>query len=241
MVFPRYTPKPPVEKILMKRLIAALVFIALASSDAGAGTHHKKPADSNTPGSFDFYVLSLSWSPEHCKEVSSDHSAQCTVGSKLGFVLHGLWPQYNVGWPHNCSDDPLPADAWTSYPDVFPSEKLMQHEWATHGTCSGLSVPDFFALSKQLKTSITIPGAYTAPAGNLKATQDAMVAAFMTANSGLASGSVVAACSPKQHGWLQEMHLCFDKTGKSMACSADETKSTQSSCPAAGFKILAPR
>ena len=64
---------------------------------------------SDEPGQFDFYLLVLSWSPDYCANDGVDDVQQCTIGRKLGFVLHGLWPQYNKGYPGDCATTRLPA------------------------------------------------------------------------------------------------------------------------------------
>ena len=48
-------------------------------------------------GDFDFYVMALSWSPDYCASNGSNDPQQCSIGKKLDFVLHGLWPQYESG------------------------------------------------------------------------------------------------------------------------------------------------
>src|SRR5512143_921046 len=80
----------------------------------------------NTPGDFDFYVMSLSWSPDYCS--GNDDPQQCSVGKKLGFVLHGLWPQYNRGFPADCSKVKLSEDVQAKFPILYPSASLYTHE-----------------------------------------------------------------------------------------------------------------
>src|SRR5437763_15696110 len=83
---------------------------------------------------FDFYLLNLSWSPEFCH--SHPSAAECAMHST--FVLHGLWPQNRDGsYPQNCSSAPGPADP-SQYSELYPDPSLLRHEWAKHGTCSGL-------------------------------------------------------------------------------------------------------
>lgn len=51
-------------------------------------------ADGERAGDFDYYVLSLSWSPTWCAlEGDERGSPQCDADRDLGWVLHGLWPQ----------------------------------------------------------------------------------------------------------------------------------------------------
>src|SRR5579883_2363004 len=101
-----------------------------------------------TPGNFDFYVLALSWSPSFCEAADPERAgAQCEPGAGLGFVVHGLWPQDEYGFPTNCR----PAARFPSRmaletaKRIYPSERLARHEWQRHGTCSGKSPTDYFA------------------------------------------------------------------------------------------------
>ncbi|NJL42628.1 MAG: hypothetical protein HC935_03095 [Pseudanabaena sp. SU_2_4] len=48
-----------------------------------------------TPGKFDYYVLSLSWSPEYCASTSNPDPNQCSQ-RRYSLVVHGLWPQYEM-------------------------------------------------------------------------------------------------------------------------------------------------
>jgi ribonuclease T2 len=86
---------------LVKRCMTALTALVLVwNSPAEArkprsqqsGPQARQSQGSGTPGVFDYYVLTLSWAPEHCKEVISDTSAECSNRSNRsnrGFVLHG--------------------------------------------------------------------------------------------------------------------------------------------------------
>ena len=60
-------------------------------------------------GDFDYYVLSLSWSANWCAiEGDSRNSPQCDPAEDHGWILHGLWPQYEQGFPANCSTSMRP-------------------------------------------------------------------------------------------------------------------------------------
>jgi ribonuclease T2 len=43
--------------------------------------------NSGTPGKLDFYVLTLSWSPDYCAKNARPDPQQCNPGKKYGFVL----------------------------------------------------------------------------------------------------------------------------------------------------------
>ena len=60
-------------------------------------------ADGERAGEFDYYVMALSWSPTWCAlEGDARNSPQCDASADFGWVLHGLWPQYEKGWPSYC-------------------------------------------------------------------------------------------------------------------------------------------
>ena len=108
---------------------------------------------SRAAAKFDFYLLNLSWSPEYCH--SHPSAAECAAHA--AFVLHGLWPENSDGsYPENCSSAPGPSDP-TRYQDLYPDPGLLQHEWKTHGTCSGLSPDDYFNAAGTAFRSVRIP------------------------------------------------------------------------------------
>ena len=46
----------------------------------------------------------LSWSPGFCRTPAAARAGgQCDPGAGLGFVVHGLWPQYEHGYPQDCA------------------------------------------------------------------------------------------------------------------------------------------
>ena len=60
-------------------------------------------AEGEVAGDFDYYVMALSWSPTWCALEGDDRgSPQCDDDADNGWVLHGLWPQYEQGWPSYC-------------------------------------------------------------------------------------------------------------------------------------------
>lgn len=119
----------------------------------------KKPKPpKHKPGVFDYYVLALSWSRTHCDSRPDDASPQCAPDARRGFVVHGLWPQYERGYPENCrSVAPLSDELIAEQMDIMPSEKLIEHEWSKHGTCSGLPVELYFATLRNAFDSLALP------------------------------------------------------------------------------------
>src|SRR5262249_40589503 len=60
----------------------------------------------NAPGQFDYYVLSLSWSPSFCETATGNARRQQCGTRPFSFVVHGLWPQYERGFPESCLAPP---------------------------------------------------------------------------------------------------------------------------------------
>lgn len=181
------------------------------------------------PGQFDYYLLTLSWSPEHCAKVPSD-KVQCKDGKHYGFVVHGLWPQYNRGYPDTCSTTPaVPQTVVQEMLPVMPSEKLIQHEWEKHGTCSGKTVGDYFSLIKSTYQKIKIPPDFANPNRPVKTSAAQIRKQFRDSNPSL---QMAVACKGE---YLQEVRLCFDKTMQPTACSSG----VRDHCPASSV-IMRP-
>lgn len=112
-------------------------------------------------GDFDFYVLSLSWSPTFCiknKDLSKTED-QCKAGAQKGFVVHGLWPQFEHGYPRSCpSNKDVPDNGLAlQMLDIMPSTRLVRLEWERHGTCSGLEPKEYFQTLRAAREKINIP------------------------------------------------------------------------------------
>jgi ribonuclease T2 len=163
------------------------------------------------PGSFDFYVLSLSWSPGFCDTGGAAKAGdQCAEGAGLGFVVHGLWPQNTRGFPSDC-------DAGTVFPSraaldltrgVYPDVGLARYEWRKHGTCTGLSPTDYFRAVKRARDAVTIPQTLQQPREPQTLAPLDIARAFAASNQGLRSDTMAVTC---REGELQEVRLCFTK------------------------------
>lgn len=187
-------------------ILAAILFAGPASAQDYGGFNRRA-----APGEFDFYVLALSWSPTYCTlEGQRRDDVQCAQGRGLGFVLHGLWPQYARGYPDNCSAvarQPT-RQAMEVAGQVYPSEGLARYEWRKHGTCSGLDPAAYFSAARDARLAVTIPDA-------LKGGGDARTLApvdiarqFVSANRGLRPDMMAVTCA---RGQLQEVRICFAK------------------------------
>ena len=207
-----------------------LLLVALLSLAASAQA--RRPA--GEPGDFDYYAVALSWSPSYC--ATRNDPDQCAVGRRLGFVLHGLWPQYERGYPENCSTEKLPRHVKDKYSALFPSERLAEHEWKKHGSCSGLDPAGYFTLSGKLKSQVVIPRAFQQPASPVRVSYGEFVQAFKSANPKLQQYSVLPFCAAGGR-YLREVHVCYDKRGASRSCSEGQIKRSYSSCRQESFVL----
>jgi ribonuclease T2 len=212
-----------------------LLLIALLAVASGAQAKHPHAAKSQ-PGQFDYYAVSMSWSPSFC----ATHRDADQCGRGMGFVMHGLWPQYEAGYPESCSNEQLPGAVKGQYAALYPSPKLIGHEWSKHGTCSGLAPDAYFALSSKLKGQLVIPPAYVKPAAPLRASPGEFVQAFKAANPAMVVNSVLPFCDGGGR-FLREMHACFDKSGASRSCSQGEIKRSYNSCRQESFLLQSVR
>lgn len=222
---------------IRKFLVAAssLLITSLAIPHAAIGQN------SGTPGKFDFYVLTLSWSPDYCATTNGSHDQQqCQSGRKLGFVLHGLWPQYQNGYPSNCSTEKLPLEVKQEFSGLYPSDKLFDHEWEKHGTCSGKSPREYLGLSQQLKNSIAIPTTYNHPKKPFRTTIKNLKDTIISANSEFTADGIAPYCSGSGR-FLQEVFFCYSLEGKPGICSAEILKRSQKSCGQPDFLVRSVR
>jgi ribonuclease T2 len=168
----------------------------------------------NAPGQFDFYVLALSWSPSYCasaQERSPDRAPDQQCGGRpFSFVVHGLWPQYEHGFPAFCQvpSPRLDHRIIGSMLDLMPSPRLIFHEWDRHGTCSGLSQNAFFEAVRKARSVMKIPQDYVEPEKPITVSADDVAEAFVKANPGLTRANFAVACSGK---YLSEVRVCLNK------------------------------
>jgi ribonuclease T2 len=199
---------------------ATLLLTALLCLPSSATARHRNQHGESEPGDFAYYVLSLSWSPAFC--VNSPGDAQCNGPRSYGFIVHGLWPQNEQGWPQYCNVHvPVPDEAVQGILDLMPARKLIYHEWSAHGTCSGLDPSAFFATVRRAYTSLSVPAQLSAVSQPLQQAPAAVADAFTSANPQLPPQSLVVTCSGQSLPRLREVHVCFDRDLLPRACSAD--------------------
>ena len=192
----------------MKKVFLIAAILALIST-AAARSHRNRDDNGDSSGRFDYYLLSLSWSPSYC-QAHPDEADQCAHHG-FGFVLHGLWPQNRNGsWPQHCATDAQPDAATIDRTLAFmPSRHLIEHEWQTHGSCTGLEPAAYFSLADRAFASVKVPQALRTPASPPSLSADDIVAAFAQANPGLDERMMTVECHGG--GELTEVRVCLDK------------------------------
>ncbi len=163
------------------------------------------------PGAFDFYVLALSWSPAFCQTAGASRAeAQCEPGGRLGFVVHGLWPQNTHGFPSDCDGNAPPPSrtALEAARSIYPDLGLARHEWRKHGTCTGLNPTAYFADVSRARTAITIPDPFRGPDDTRSWAPMDIARAFASANPRLRPDSMAVTC---RGNMLEEVRICFSK------------------------------
>lgn len=205
-------------------VLAVIACFSPAPAQELAGSNVAAAAK-DQPGSlyrFDYYVLALSWSPSFCARARERTPArapqpQC-AGRPFAFVVHGLWPQYEHGYPSYCQR-PAPRIARTiidSMLDLMPSPNLVIHQWRRHGTCSGLDAQDYFTAVRKARAAVTIPADYRALAAPATVTPASVADAFIQANPGLSQAAIAVSCDKTR---LTEVRVCMTRDFTFRACT----------------------
>lgn len=178
-------------------------------------------AESRRTGDFDYYVLALSWSPTWCAlEGDATRDAQCRDGTGFGFTLHGLWPQYERGWPSFCPTvERAPSRAMTAaMTDVMGSSGLAWHQWNKHGRCTGLSAEEYYTLARMAYGMIERPVVFRQLQKAVTLPAPLVEEAFVKANPGLSPDGVTVTC---KRGHFQEIRICLTHDLHFRSCGAD--------------------
>jgi ribonuclease T2 len=195
-------------------LFSLLVMAACTACDA---------RERNRPGDFDYYVLVLGWSPAYCNMEGRDRrDDQCEDGREHAFTLHGLWPQYERGWPKDCriSHRPfVPQSIIDQMNDIMPGGGLVIHEYRAHGTCSGLDPERYFAISRELYARVVVPAPFKQGDETLHLTPAEIETDFLGANPWLKPEMISISC---RKGQLLDIRVCFDRELAPRACGVNE-------------------
>ncbi|EYD72581.1 ribonuclease T2 family protein [Limimaricola hongkongensis] len=193
---------------LAARAIAALALLA-------------SPLRAETAGEFDYYVVSLSWSPGWCaREGDARGSAQCDEDRDLGWVLHGLWPQYETGWPDYCDTGARPPSRRDTgaMADIMGTGGSAWHQWKKHGTCSGLSSETYFDTARAAFAQIERPEEFRRLNDEITLPAAVVEQAFLRDNPDLSADGLTVTC---REGMVQEVRICLTRDLAPRDCGAD--------------------
>lgn len=159
---------------------------------------------------FDFFVLSLSWSPTYClSDEGRGNRSQCGLARRYGLVVHGLWPQYERGYPEFCSTNHpnrVPDSLGRRFLDIMPGMGLIGHEWRRHGTCSGFNQEQYLQTTRKAFEAIRVPAQLRDARSAKHLGTDEIEALFTAANPGLEHGGIAVTC---EDGRLDEIRICL--------------------------------
>jgi ribonuclease T2 len=196
----------------MRAVLLALAMVCLAN---GARAEGERAED------FDYYVLSLSWSAAWCALEGDDRDdPQCDAGRGLTFILHGLWPQYEEGWPSFCRTrerDPSRSQT-AAMADIMGGSGLAFYQWKKHGRCSGVSAAGYFQLARRAWDRIVVPDLFARVRTDLTLPASVIEAAFVEANPGFGANAITVTC---QSGLIQEVRICLTRDLGPRRCGAD--------------------
>ena len=201
--------------VIISRLLMSLAFMVAAVAVASAQDRRQ-----NAPGEFDFYVLALSWSPSFCEaaaERSNSGRSHTQCSRPYSFVVHGLWPQYERGFPEYCQrpSPRLDRNIMTSMLDLMPAPGLIFNEWDKHGTCSGLGARAYFESIRKARAAVKIPEQFLDVSEPKTIAPGEIEEAFVKANPGLSSSAISVVCSSRR---LSEVRVCMSKDMQFRAC-----------------------
>jgi ribonuclease T2 len=194
------------------------------SQQGGGGDAFTGGESADAPGDFSYYVLALSWSPTYCAQPENAERAplQCGVDRPFAFIVHGLWPQHERGWPRSCpagaNGEDVPRELKDEMLDLMPSPALIESQWDRHGTCSGETQEAYFATTRAFRERVAIPPQFTRLSEPLRIRGEEVEAAFLAANPAFSADGVTVVCN---RGRLREVRICFAKDGEPRSCGAD--------------------
>src|SRR3974377_2610394 len=192
----------------MIRLFKIRIWFFITAFELALGLANAQDRQQNVPGQFDYYVFSLSWSPSFCETATGSARRRQCGPRPYSFVVHGLWPQYEKGFPEACQVPPPRLDRRivNDMLDLMPAPALIFHEWDAHGTCSGLGPQGYFDTIRKARTAVTIPSEYLNPTAPLTVAPREVIDNFVKANEGLSTADLEIECDRPR---LREFGICL--------------------------------
>jgi ribonuclease T2 len=218
----------------MKRKTIWAILVIFCVMTFAFGRKHSKGGQQGS-ASFDYYLLSLSWAPNYCASHPTDSSSECKAGNHTAFVLHGLWPSSNNNpmQPLSCAPArPVASDIVQHMLEYFPDKGLIQHEWAKHGTCSGLTSAQYFGKVEQAFKAVQVPDRYKKLNHSQQISVHDVEQDFAQANNAPAEAFRLS-CHAEQ---LVALEACLDKDLHYLECPANARE-----CRSSQVKLAPPK
>jgi ribonuclease T2 len=142
---------------------------------------------------------------------------QCRARRPFAFIVHGLWPQLEHGFPRACVNPAprIPEDLIRSALDLMPARGLIIHEWREHGTCTGLDPRQYFDAVRRARERIKIPARFSGITAHQMVTPDEIEESFRDANPALAADMIAVTCDEHR---LREVRVCLTRDFDFRAC-----------------------
>lgn len=179
--------------------------------------------------SFGLYVLAESWAPSFCckKPDRGECQGLATAFGGTHLTLHGLWPNYTDDeargkrkpYPEDCGPDesaPVPKEMSELAPG-YAFDHLGDHEYKTHGSCTGMTKAAYFATEVAAMKAIPTPAKLTAAVGAT------IALAELEASFNVPATSVLLSCDA--HCQLEQVSFCLATDAKTpVPCPTNVTK-----------------
>jgi len=206
-----------------------LALVACSKDPAPAQQQQQPTPVAAKASSFGLYVLAMSWAPSFCckKPDRGECQGLATAYGGTHLTLHGLWPNYTddemrgqrKNYPERCGPDetaPVPKEMAELAPG-YAFDHLGDHEYAEHGSCTGMGKAKYFATEIEAMKAFPTPATLTAAVGGSIALAD-LAAAFSVPAS-----SVLLSCDA--HCQLEQVSLCLATDAKTpVPCPSNVTK-----------------
>ncbi|MFQ6547575.1 ribonuclease T2 family protein [Aestuariibius sp. 2305UL40-4] len=168
-------------------------------------------------GEFDYWVMALSWQPSWC---ANDGAGSDQCERPAGWTLHGLWPQYERGWPSYCptAKRPPTRSETGAMADIMGSGGLAWHQWRKHGVCSGLDGADYLDLSREMYGRVVRPELLRQLRQEVQLPAHVIEEAFLADNPQLEPDGITITCKA---GRIAEARICFSRDLEPVLCAAD--------------------
>ncbi|MFN7997516.1 MAG: hypothetical protein U0Q18_28115 [Bryobacteraceae bacterium] len=213
------------QTIARNRMIGLVLVMVLFSCSASGRSRRKRRTA--VPGSFAYYLLVLSYAPNFCDQPQGNKDPlECGSGRKIGFVVHGLWPQGESSrGPESCAPaSPVAQTIVQTMLRYIPTESLIQHEWAAHGTCTGLSPTEYFGLVAKARDSVAIPPDLAQPLKTLHLSPSSVESEFAAANASFPPAAFRTSCY--KDGEFNEIRICLNQDLSPRACGVSAGECT---------------